>query len=201
MKIVSPKLNSMLSVIFWMSIRGDFSESDRGSMSELYKSLTQVLMVSSSGTFVNTVESVFFVQNFVWKNYPLLLVESTSNFTWTFFLRNFSSRVIYFCQFFFASKIFVKLLFIWVGLDVFPFKLMKKEACHRVQHVKISRNWSLGLCACRKNQTIGRQRKCAQPALMLVTWDTGVSVTEWAIVVMANMANTGKNCTRGTEIE
>ena len=93
---------------------------------------------------LHTVESVFFVQNFVWKNYPLLLVESTSNFTWTFFLRNFSSRVIYFCQFFFASKIFVKLLFIWAGLDVFPFKLMKKEACHRLQHVKISRNWSLG---------------------------------------------------------
>ena len=34
--------------------------------------------------------------------------------------------------------------------------------------------------------------KCAQPALMLVTWDTGVSVHESAIVVMANMANTGK---------
>ena len=31
-----------------------------------------------------TVESVFFVQNFVWKNYPLLLVESTSNFAWSF---------------------------------------------------------------------------------------------------------------------
>ena len=30
------------------------------------------------------------------------------------------------------------------------------------------------------------------PALMLVTWDTGVSVHESAIVVMANMANTGK---------
>ena len=37
--------------------------------------------------------------------------------------------------------------------------------------------------------------KCAQPALMLVTWGgwgTGVSVHESAIVVMANMANTGK---------
>ena len=113
--------------------------------------------------------SFFFVQNFVWKNYPLLLVESTSNFTWTFFWHNFSSRVIYFCHFFFASKIFVKLLFIWTGLDVFPFKLMKKEACHRVQHVKISRNWSLGfvgcLCACLKNQTIGRQWKMSSTAL------------------------------------
>ena len=35
-------------------------------------------------------------------------------------------------------------------------------------------------------------KKSAQPALMLVTWDTGVSVHESAIVVMANMANTGK---------
>ena len=59
-----------------------------------------------------TVESVFFVQNFVWKNYRLLLVESTSNFAWSLFWRNFTSRVIYFCQFFSASKIFVKLLFI-----------------------------------------------------------------------------------------
>ena len=91
---------------------------------------------------LGTVESVFFVQNFVWKNYPLLLVESTSNFAWPLFWRNFSSRVIYFCQFFSASKIFLKLLLIWPGLDVFPFKMMKKEACHRVQHVKISRNWS-----------------------------------------------------------
>ena len=104
--------------------------------------------------------------------------------------------MIYFCQFFSSSKIFVKLLFIWAGLDVFPFKMMKKEACHRVQHVKISRNWLSSfvwrLCACLKNQTFGRQWKCAQPALMLVTWDTGVSVHETAIVVMANMANTGK---------
>ena len=34
--------------------------------------------------------------------------------------------------------------------------------------------------------------KCAQPALMLVTWDTVVSVNKSAIVVMANMAKTGK---------
>ena len=141
-------------------------------------------------------ESVFFVQNFVWKNYRLLLVESTSNFAWSLFWRKFTSRVIYFCQIFSASKIFVKLLFIWAGLDVFPFKMMKKEACHRVQHVKISRNWSSSfvgrLCACLKNQTFEGNEKCAQPALMLVTWDSGVSVHESAIVVMANMANTGK---------
>ena len=119
----------------------------------------------------------FFVQNFVWKTYPLLLVESTSNFAWSLFWRNFSSWVIYFCQIFSASKIFLKLLFIWPGLDVFPFKMMKKEACHRIQHVKISRNWSsrfVGrLCACLKNQTFERQGKCAPWALMLVTWDTG----------------------------
>ena len=83
---------------------------------------------------------------------------------------------------------------------------MKKEACHRVQQVKISRNWSLGfvgcLCAGLKNQTIGRQWQCAQPALMLVTWDTGVSVIEWAIIVMINLANTGKNCTwHGDRVE
>ena len=114
----------------------------------------------------------FFVQNFVWKNYPLLLVESTSNFVWSLFWRNFTSRVIYFCQIFSASKIFMKLLLIWPGLDVFPFKMMKKEACHRVQDVKISRNWSsrfVGrLCACLKNQTFERQldEKCAQPALI-----------------------------------
>ena len=117
----------------------------------------------------HTVESVFYVQNFVWKNYPLLLVESTSNFTWTFFWRNFSSQVIYFCQFFFASMIFVKLLFISAGLDVFPSNLMKKEACDRVRHVKISRNWSLGfvwcLCACLKNRTIGRQWKMCSTGL------------------------------------
>ena len=143
-----------------------------------------------------TVESVFFVQKFVWKNYWLLLIESTSNFAWSLFWGKFTSRVIYFCQFFSASKIFVKLLFIWAGLDVFPFKMMKKEACRHVQHVKISRNWSSSfvwrLCACLKNQTFGRQWKCAQPTLMRVTWDTGVSVHESAIVVMANMANTAE---------
>ena len=148
----------------------------------------------------------FFVQNFVWKNYRLLLVESTSNFAWSLFWRTFTSRVIYFCQIFSGSKIFVKLLFIWAGLDVFPFKMMKKEACHRVQHVKISRNWSSSFvgrsCACLKNQTFEGNEKCAQPALMLVTWDTGVSVHESAIVVMANMANTGKNCTiHGDRVE
>ena len=141
-------------------------------------------------------ESVFFVQNFVWKNYRLLLVESTSNFAWSLFWRKFTSRVIYFCQIFSASKIFIKLLFIWAGLDVVPFKMMKKEACHRVQHVKISRNWSSSFvgrtCACLKNQTFEGNEKCAQPTLMLVTWDTGVSVHESTIVVMANMANTGK---------
>ena len=38
---------------------------------------------------------------------------------------------------------------------------------------------------------------------MLVTWDTGVSVHESAIVVMANMANTGKTvqAASGTVIE
>ena len=144
---------------------------------------------------------------------------------------------------------------------------MKKEACHRVQHVKISRNWSSSfvgrLCACLKNQMFERQWKMCSTGLnacnlaeaqwqigygvglrikrssvrirpwplrwvlgqgsllplsqgeaftlasisylaILVkyilakkkkkkkTWDTGVSVHESAIVVMANMANTGK---------
>ena len=120
-------------------------------------------------TLSTTVESVFFVQNFVWKNYRLLLVESTSNFAWALFCRKFISQVIYFCQIFSASKIFVKLLFIWAGLDVFPFKMMKKEACHRVQHVKISRNWSSSfvgrLCACLKNQTFERQWKMCSTGL------------------------------------
>ena len=136
--------------------------------------------------------------------YPLLLVESTSNFAWSLFWHKFSSQVICFCQIFSASKIFEKLLFIWAGLDVFPFKMMKKEACHRVQHVKVSMNWSSNfvgpLRACLKNQTFAMQRKCAQPALMLVTWDTGVSIHESAIVVMVNMANTEKTCTSCTVI-
>ena len=72
--------------------------------------------------------SFFFVQNFVWKNYQLLLVESTSNFAWSLFWRKFTSREIYFCQIFSASKIFVKLLFIWAGLDVFPFKNDEKRS-------------------------------------------------------------------------
>ena len=143
-----------------------------------------------------TVESVFFVQNFVWKNYRLLLVESTSNFAWALFWRKFTFRVIYFCQIFSASKIFVKLLFIWAGLDVFPFKMLKKEACHRVQHVKISRNWSSSyvgrLCACLKNQTFERQWKMCSTGLNACNLGYGVSVHESAVVVMANMANTGK---------
>ena len=145
------------------------------------------------------VESVFFVQNFVWKNYPLLLVESTSNFAWSLFWRNVTSQVIYFCQIFSASNIFLKLLLIWPGLDVFPFKMMKKEACHRVQHVKISRNWSsrfVGrLCACLKNQTFERQWKMCSTGLNACNLGYGVSVMyihESAIVVMANMANTRK---------
>ena len=138
----------------------------------------------------------FFVQNFVWKNYPLLLVESTSNFAWLLFWRKFSSRVLYFCQILSASKIFVKLLFIWAGLDVFPFKMMKKEACHRVQHDKISSSWSSSfvgrLCACLKNQTFERQWKMCSTGLNACNLGYGVSVHESAIVVMANMANTGK---------
>ena len=100
----------------------------------------------------------FFCSKLCLKKSPLLLVRSTSNFTWSLSRRTFSSWVIYFANFFFVSKIFVKLLFIWVGLEVFPVKLLGKEACHRVQHVKISRNWSLSfigrLCACLKNQTL-----------------------------------------------
>ena len=84
----------------------------------------------------------FFCSKLCLKNYRLLLVESTSNFAWSLFWRKFTSRVIYFCQILSASKIFVNLLFIWAGLDVFPFKMMRKKACHRVQRVKISRNWS-----------------------------------------------------------
>ena len=132
---------------------------------------------------INIVEPVFFVQNFVWKNYPLLLVESTSNFVWSLFWRNFTSRVIYFCQNFSASKIFIKLLLIWPGLDVFPFKMMKKEACHRVQHVKISRNWSsrfVGrLCACLKNQTFERQWKMCSTGLNACNLGYGSACTNW----------------------
>ena len=46
---------------------------------------------------------------------------------------------------------------------------MKKEACHRVQHVKIFRNWSLRFVgwvrASLKNQTIGRQWKMCSTGL------------------------------------
>ena len=130
------------------------------------------------------------------------MVESTSNFAWSLFWRNFTSRVIYFCQIFSASKIFVKLLFIWAGLGVFPFKMMKKEACHRVQRVKISRNRSSSfvgrLCACLKNQTFERQWKmCStglnacnlgyggqrtytnQPSLSWQTWRTPEKLYKW----------------------
>ena len=48
------------------------------------------------------------------------------------------------------------------------------------------------MCLSKKSNVRKAMKKCAQPALMLVTWDTGVSVHESAIVVMANMANTGK---------
>ena len=153
-----------------------------------------------------TVESVFFVQNFVWKNYRLLLVESTSNFAWSLFWRNFTSRVIYFCQIFSASKIFVKLLFIWAGLDVFPFKMMKKEACHRVQHVKISRNWSSSfvgrLCACLKNQMFERQWKMCSTGL------NACNLGYWGLRTWISQRCHGKHgehrknhCTSGTVIE
>ena len=101
-----------------------------------------------------------------------------------------------FLQNFSPSKIFVKLLSIWAGLDVFPFKMMKKEASHRVQHVKISRNWSSNfvghLCACLRNQTLERQWKMCSTGLTACNLGYGVSVHESAMVVMANMANTGK---------
>ena len=92
-----------------------------------YLSIEERLSVFFLNFFNSGISFFFFVQNFVWKNYPLFLVKSTSNFAWSLFWRKFSSRVIYFCQFFSASKIFVKLLFVWVGLDVFPFKMMKKK--------------------------------------------------------------------------
>ena len=44
----------------------------------------------------------------------------------------------------------------------------------------------------KKIKRLKGDEKCDQPTLMLATWDTGVSVHESAIVVMANMANTGK---------
>ena len=48
------------------------------------------------------------------------------------------------------------------------------------------------MCLSKKIKCSKGNEKCAPPALMLVTWDTGVGVHESAIVVMANMANTGK---------
>ena len=146
-----------------------------------------------------------FVQNFVWKKYPLLLVASTSNFAWSLFWRNFSSRVIYFCQIFFASKIFLKLLLLWSGLDVFPFKMMKKEACHRVQHVKISRNWSsrfVGrLCACLKNQTFERQRKMCSTGLNACNLGYGGQRIRIGHRCHGKHGEHQKNCTSGTVIE
>ena len=147
---------------------------------------------------MRTVESVVFVQNFVWKNYPLLLVESTSNFAWSLFWLFFPTDL--FLPIFSASKIFLKLLLIWPGLDVFPFKRMKKEDCHRVQHVKICRNWSsrfVGrLCVCLKNQTFERQWKMCwtglnacnlgygaaytnRPSLSWQTWRTPEKLYKW----------------------
>ena len=73
---------------------------------------------------------------------------------------------------------------------------MKKEACHRVQHVKISRNWSSRFvgrsCACLKNQTFEGQWKMCSTGRNAYNLGYGVSVHESAIVVMANMANTRK---------
>ena len=153
----------------------------------------------------HTVESVFFVQNFVWKNYRLLVVESTSNFAWSLFWRKFTSRVIYFCQIFSASKIFVKLLFIWAGLDVFPFKMMKREACHRVQRVKISRNWSSSfvgrLCACLKNQTFERQWKMCSTGLNACNLGCGGQRTRISHRCHGKHGEHRKNCTSGTVIE
>ena len=152
-----------------------------------------------------TVESVFFVQNFVWKNYLLLLVELTSNFSRSLFWRKFTSRVIYFCQIFSASKIFVKLLFIWAGLDVFPFKMMKKEACHRVEHVKISRNWSSSfvgrLCACLKNQMFERQWKMCSTGLNACNLGYGGQRTWIRHRCHGKHGEHRKNCTSGTVIE
>ena len=154
----------------------------------------------------STVESgFFFCSKLCLKNYPLLLVESTSNFAWSLFWRKFSSRVIYFCQFFSASKIFVKLLFIWAGLDVFPFKMMKKEACHRVQHVKISRNWSSSFvgrfCACLKNQTFERQWKMCSTGLNACNLGYGGQRTRISHRCHGKHGEHRKNCTSGTVIE
>ena len=88
------------------------------------------------------------------------------------------------------------------GLDVFPFKMMKKEACHRVQHVKISRNWPSSfvgrLCACLKNQTFERQWKMCSIGLNACNLGYGVSVHEWR---HGKHGEHRKNCTSGTVIE
>ena len=106
--------------------------------------------------------------------------------------------MIYFCQFFSASKIFVKLLFIWAGSDVFPFKMMKKEACHRVQHVKISRNWSSSfvgrLCACLKIKRSKGNENCAQPALRQdPLWDYFSHLRSWSLNFFFCLKALGKN--------
>ena len=133
------------------------------------------------------------------------MVESTSNFAWSLFWRKFTSRVMYFCQIFSASKIFVKLLFIWAGLDVFPFKMMKKEACHRVQRVKISRNWSSSfvgrLCACLKNQTFERQWKMCSTGLNACNLGYGVQRTRISHRCHGKHGEHRKNYTSGTVIE
>ena len=87
---------------FWHALEGKIKEEKtfrQGSWTVNCKFTSEkVCFFSPEGQ--STVESVFFVQNFVWKNYRLLLVESTSNFAWSLFWRKFTSRVIYFCQFF-----------------------------------------------------------------------------------------------------
>ena len=128
--------------------------------------------------------------HFCWSNRLQTLHDHSSGVAslpeW-FFLPNFS-----------AWKIYLKLLLIWPGLEVFPFKMMKKEACRRFQHVNISRNrpsrFVGRLWACLKNQTFERQWKMCSTGLNACNLGYGgsVHVHESAIVVMANMANTRK---------
>ena len=76
---------------------------------------------------------------------------------------------------FFPSDLFLPIFFRFIdfrktavhlcGFRRLSFQDDEKEACHRVQHAKISRNWSSSsvgrVCACLKNQTFERQWKCA----------------------------------------
>ena len=85
------------------------------------------------------------------------------------------------------------------------FQMMKKEACYRVQHVKISRNWSSSFvgrfCAGLKNQTFERQWKMWSTGLNACNLGYGGQRTRVSHRCHGKHGEHRKNCTSGTVIE